>query len=701
MRKGQAEILERARVKGLTDEQISLLAREDIKLTNLNKIFCLFSNIKGFPCDDALIRAFLSESNNYSVYDIGWGKYFITYEDYFNLPEHIKKQPLILSHVREILKHIKGCDTTDLGDAICQFCDDGLGLDLLSDLSPHHFSYYFRDYVFNRRSWTVDRDKMIYLYKFCCLFKNRVADVFAVELKSYNIACLKKNISNDRGGMLTRWCRDKLKSIENNTYTYCNDDYASFIRNGLPNLNIYSKRVLSADVPVEENVEHYIRLAKETQIINPIDAFDRLPRESTIALFASEDDENDFNYVFEKTSLLGKFNIQSIKTSIWRSYSELDYCVVSFSESQYKVISLDKPHSDNSNKSVSDEFVERFKFMILSDGCVYGCSHSSKGKWRPTHIETLLYYLSVYPLGDEILDAIMTIPAIKESYVFKDLISDYKASKELKISFPPLIWNKCIGYKNRNHLMKSYYKNTEGINFNKLGISAGYTYMKTKPYVRDSCQDFLRNLFTTKAIVGYTYTIGRKRSNVARKVLEKYFIDKFSAYRANNDVEQEVADYVSACLDNKVKINMKYQSLRKMSQKTTDIILGVANKKTSKIIIPKNSDFKPLVDALDNSRFEYIKTRNRIIAEGELMSHCVASYADEVNRDHSAIFHLTYNDIPYTVEFCKEVEKGKGSYYINQIQGKCNRGAPREVIAYVRRCIKDVNYEPQKKKGKQ
>lgn len=64
------------------------------------------------------------------------------------------------------------------------------------------------------------------------------------------------------------------------------------------------------------------------------------------------------------------------------------------------------------------------------------------------------------------------------------------------------------------------------------------------------------------------------------------------------------------------------------------------------------------------------------------MHHCVASYANKVNKDLCAIYSFVYpgTEKRYTVEF---VQRKDGTYYMNQIQSMCDRGAPDEVKQYV------------------
>lgn len=62
--------------------------------------------------------------------------------------------------------------------------------------------------------------------------------------------------------------------------------------------------------------------------------------------------------------------------------------------------------------------------------------------------------------------------------------------------------------------------------------------------------------------------------------------------------------------------------------------------------------------------------------EGIEMHHCVGSYIEDVRRGTSYIFHIEYNNKPYTCEL-KVTTKGK--IIINQIKGAYNSTAPRSL----------------------
>ena len=58
------------------------------------------------------------------------------------------------------------------------------------------------------------------------------------------------------------------------------------------------------------------------------------------------------------------------------------------------------------------------------------------------------------------------------------------------------------------------------------------------------------------------------------------------------------------------------------------------------------------------------------------MNHCVGSYIENVRRGTSYIFHIDYDDKPYTCEL--KITKN-GETIINQIKGAYNSTAPKSL----------------------
>ena len=147
-----------------------------------------------------------------------------------------------------------------------------------------------------------------------------------------------------------------------------------------------------------------------------------------------------------------------------------------------------------------------------------------------------------------------------------------------------------------------------------------------------------------------------------------------------------IKDYIQMSIALKQKINLKFRSINKIKEAHNDLSILYARKNVGKVEIPKDSKFNTLEKTLPKD-FKRIKSSKAIKLEGDWMHHCVASYWEKVNRDTCAIFHLTYNNEEYTIEFGMEKEQ----YTIWQIQSRCNRGCPSYVREYIQSYINDIN----------
>lgn len=655
MRKSQLQLIKQAKRHSFTEDQLKILSNEEFTIEALNYIYKLFVNITDFPCDTDLVCKFITNPQNICLLADGVS---LSYKDLQVLPAEFFDAGYFLI---DFYRHCTpGQSFVDVVKWYCEqkpdFCTAVTAMFLPKLIS----SSSFKD-----SDWYLDKTELFYLLRFSNLL---------IEQIYYNFPCELQKIAS-----IVPYWYGSFNSEGFKEYSVW--IYHQFISEKLQK-HINKQALLRAGRTAEESVELYIKILKGEDVENRYEDFFKLfkdiPASSEADYFKSEEERKAFNYLFEQSSLSGAFDIESRKTILWIP-DNIDSSIVKVSlySSRQKRI-----YTGQYGKSVYNKYQKDAEFMICADGSVFESVHK---KWYPAPVRNLFRNLLQYPEGEEILKAIMQISSIKESYVFKDLLSDYKECASLELEFPSLIWNKCIGYKNRNHLMRTLYKNADDVDFNRLGIFAGYAYLKTRPYVSENCQGFLRNLFYTKKLRGYKPVwFGNRRSAIASKTILSYYTGPLSPLDQKDF--DEIKDYLKVSFDNKIPVNLRFRSLKKMQQKTFDIVAEAVNKNTAKIIIPKKSKFKALVTTLNTSEFEYINTRERLIAEGTLMHHCVASYAGAINRDNCAIYHLTFDKKPYTIEFCKNNQ----GYYISQLRGRYNENPPEKVYNYVESCIKDI-----------
>ena len=184
-------------------------------------------------------------------------------------------------------------------------------------------------------------------------------------------------------------------------------------------------------------------------------------------LFDNEDQKAELEYLKTKISLKTEVQLQSVKISVHvpeSLYTEEPVFINFYIANKIQIM-----NNIYKQSSLYINYKPLKSLVIYENGNIYEMKNN---KCYPATVKNIVYLFYKYKKMS-LLDKILTIPSIKESYIFKDLIRDCVQTIEKEQSFPSILWNNCIGYKNRNQLMKALYKNAEGIDFNKISVQAG------------------------------------------------------------------------------------------------------------------------------------------------------------------------------------------------------------------------------------
>lgn len=710
MRKGQKRLLEKAEKYGFSEEQIEYLQNESLKMSTLTELFRIFRAIEDFPLAEALKYV---EQYKGDAYALCWTPR-LRYSQYLSFPDIFKENPKMLYPLRFIYKSLTKTmrpeKTAEYVIKKASAVPDSEKAELLEAME----TLVSRIMVWNERhrSPRISQENLDYIIEFC---------VHIRELSCKNMASIRNKMIKDREKRLKESLKDNLENpfnewmnkqikkeideLKNNTTVpFCKIiDYISGQMNIKALINQTENPRKAAEILFNSKLRReYIKKYEEFKNL-----FGHLldKESNTVYDFQSDKQKADILYILNNTDIDATIGLKCHNISI------------SFSQAREDASLFIRLMNSNSARIYTSHDGRRmcglFDKKFASDFIVYGGGHIYKktGKvFRPALVREVISAFR-YHKADNLLDEIMKIPAVSDSHVFRDMFCDYDEAVSKGLTFPSFKWNDCIGVHNRNQFMQKVYRKAGDINFNRLGLNRGYAYMKTLPFVDEKSKNILYNAITNAEIEGFS---GFARgNNVANLVLSRFLIDRIIKNKTGNTVrkeenianiinagiqvyhdrdedlsqiETEIRDYVNNSIRNKVPVNLAYKSVKKIITKNVDIVLERANKSTPKVIISKNSKYISLSENLPEC-FEWIRTRQRIIAEGQLMRHCVASYADKVNNDRCAIYHLYFDGKNYTIEFC--INNGK--YDVIQIQSKADRGAPHEVWKYVRDTIAGIN----------
>lgn len=400
--------------------------------------------------------------------------------------------------------------------------------------------------------------------------------------------------------------------------------------------------------------------------------------------------QNHFPISLEEKEKLQSLNLQS-NIEIYR---ETFYKKVSFSKNAI-TIHLTKYDSfkwtdnfrlDYGKKGRSDKIV-----YFYNTGEFYK-EIKEKSILIPINLQEIIKLISVY--GNIITDFLYPYFEMlsEDNEIYLDVLRIMRSTTNNNIYYsciPPIPLSEFKGKHTLKEVMTSYYKNTEDIPWNKIDIKICYAYFKLRKRIEPAgytiLWNWLNNHQESLTVLDCVFIeILMSRFN------ENSYWENISIYGKNQKVIKEtvrytVQDYIDFCHTLHKKIRLTFTSAKKMKELHDDYAVIIKNKYTPTITIPKNTKFRELEKLLPADEFTWIKTKRKIIKEGVEMHHCVATYADLVNKDVCAIYGFIKkgNHRRYTIEF----RKNKNGYYIRQMQSMCDREYIEEDYIYVQSLI--------------
>lgn len=344
----------------------------------------------------------------------------------------------------------------------------------------------------------------------------------------------------------------------------------------------------------------------------------------------------------------------------------------------YRVFSADK------------EYYKSIKLVFFYDGGVYiERNIGASKKLIPFTIKDLVkiklfYGDKGYGIVVKLLEDVMTGNA------FKDILCQME--KRFLFKFPPISLNEINGKHSLEEVMLAKYAGKElikKIKFNKTDLAVGYMIYKTYNRVNEGSRAILldaKNHTDMLFQIHDKYYDGKIWYDDEQDFLADVLYMHILQYEGKPSPDFDminIHDYVAICKKTKDKVNLRFRSYKKFIEAHDEESIKYQNIFVPEIAIPANSGFMNLRMMLPED-FEWITTRKRILREAAMMHHCVASYAEKINRDKCAIYSYVEpkSGKRYTIEFGKR--RGKTDRYkIIQIRGVCNDSCPEETEKYI------------------
>lgn len=249
----------------------------------------------------------------------------------------------------------------------------------------------------------------------------------------------------------------------------------------------------------------------------------------------------------------------------------------------------------------------------------------------------------------------------------------------------PCIYEKSFSY---NDVLNSNIENgRDFINIKWKRISKIYPYINKKKLtfiellLFRRLQPKLTEHEFIKVVQWYMRNKLELRSKIEKpKQLYKLYLD----YTTNSNTEDYTSDIFRLSKETRTPIEINAKSLNGIIRYHNTLVEKLNRKnerqlaREIKIQYDTNKIWIDIDKKLKESdlNIQVLNSPGLLKKEGIEMHHCVGSYIENVRRGTSYIFHINYNDKPYTCEL-KITKNGKT--IINQIKGAYNSTAPRSL----------------------
>ena len=164
-----------------------------------------------------------------------------------------------------------------------------------------------------------------------------------------------------------------------------------------------------------------------------------------------------------------------------------------------------------------------------------------------------------------------------------------------------------------------------------------------------------------------------------------------------------IEDYIRMCVQENIKISLNFKSINRIKYEHDKLVKQ--QQLSSMLEIKPNKIYNILKNDLNNNLiFTFIDNKEDLYNEGFIMNHCVASYANKINKGNSGIYHINYKNTPYTLELCygstgyfnteTEISEQKSKHlFISQLKAKYNGTPPNELINLIQEQLDLINIQ--------
>ena len=266
--------------------------------------------------------------------------------------------------------------------------------------------------------------------------------------------------------------------------------------------------------------------------------------------------------------------------------------------------------------------------------------------------------------------------------VFKDILTDYQNGCT---TMPSFSFADIMAAHNRRELLEIKLKKiVTRKKDNAIPLLQSYYIHKAKKYINEKDLPIIYQLpfdIFLKLICP-----GTENEKV------KYLFQSYYRNVLYNDIPNEayiINDYVDMCIELKEKISLR-MSYNKLKSEHNRLVLLYDSRKVKQFKIPDTT-----LSKLELPK-EYVRITNKggLLQEAVIQHHCVASYAEKINKGKCLIYTTIYQGKRYTIEIVFNRKK----FVARQIRGVYNSLPPDNFTKELKKLLRDETIRITKRK---
>ena len=258
-------------------------------------------------------------------------------------------------------------------------------------------------------------------------------------------------------------------------------------------------------------------------------------------------------------------------------------------------------------------------------------------RYKPAQLKELFFAISICDTYEDRQNAYSVIDFLckkYDTYIFRDLYNDFLQSDGLLL---PLLITETAQYRTKQELFDKHYQISINGNWNRKNANLTYLILKLRPRMTDEALARAMQCKNAPKIK----KVGKRRYVMTYILYETLYGIPVGDFHGDGLLSDALYEEYQ---NKKIKLLPQNQTINEHNARQVN-----QRQKTVKFRIRKDTKFRKLIKNMPEN-YELIKTPKRLVNEGIMQKHCVASYDHKINSDLCMIYSVVFENVRHTIE---------------------------------------------------